>query len=117
MGLDECPAYVVVPNQSQLEFKAGPVGITKRCGVAGIRDRDHDVRVAWMFLGQILAEFSPGFVHVFAENPAVRPGKIDKFKDAVSLSSLCLQKFGSYPAGLENEYFTRRYIPDIFGAD
>src|SRR5688572_11915771 len=81
-GLDEGPPYVVVADQTELEWEPAYLRVSESRGVAGVRDREHTVGVHRMLAGELAAQSPAGLVDAHAVQCRVGPREVDLLEDA-----------------------------------
>src|ERR1019366_5575344 len=82
-GFDERAAYVVVPDQPNLERDAGFLGESRSGGDAGIRHRYDYVSVHGMLLCQVAAQHFAAMLNRAAKHYAIGSGKINMLENAL----------------------------------
>ena len=85
-GLDKGPSHIMIADDPHFKRDMGSLGKTQGGVIPGIREGHGQIRLGLKFLGQHLSQALPDLINILPENITVRPGKIDKFKDAKGLS-------------------------------
>ena len=108
----------MVADQSNLERGPGAFRIAERRGDAGVRDRDHDVRVDPRFLGQLPAQgFARQVDRVRPEDLAVRPGKVHVFEHAHRGLGLREGPVAADAVLVQHDQFARFDLSHTIGSD
>src|SRR5699024_6904661 len=109
-GLDERTADIPVLDQAGTVVDTRLGRITDRGRRARLRDRDHQVGLGGMLLGEVASDGLPGGVHATPGDRGVRAGAVD----ALAATPLRLRPGatrGTQPLGVDREQLTGLHLP------
>ena len=116
-GLDKGAAHVMIADHPHFQGNTRGLGIAYGCIVTRVGKGHDKVGLKRRFPCQDFPHTFAGGVDVGTEDVAVRPGKIDLFKNTVTLAPGRPGKNGFNTVFVDDKNLTRFHVPHVFGRD
>ena len=105
----------MIANHAHFKRNSGSLGVTEGGICSGVGKRHDQVGSYRGFSGELATVLFSGQIDIFAENGAVRTGKIDEFKDAKRFAGRGLRPDAFYAVFADDNDFAGIDFPHEFG--
>ena len=84
LGLNKRASHIVIADEPGIKGNTGFLRIPQGRRNAGVRHRNHDIRLHRRFTGELPAKGLADQVHIVAKDIAIRTRKIDQLEDTLT---------------------------------
>ncbi len=117
MRLDEGAADIMISDESHLKWNTALLGVSQGRGYPAVWNGHHYIHTHVCLFGKPLAKGLPNLVNGLVEYYTVRPGEVDKFKDALGELHLGKWEVALQPVLVYDQDLARRDVPQVLGLD